>query len=253
MNFISKIFIAIVLVFPLVSFAGSTEQNYSGAATYYRVSGSGTALNSTAKTSTKDDYLEIYVDFDDYLSGNNFMGMLGEISYDLTGATSITVDYELDVIAGNCQFILHWGNTTSPASYQWSTSTAVDIPRTVETQSQNHSGMKGIMPLLHQNSGSICEGTLKIYDMYDSTGNDYLTFLTAGESSTVFVPMDSELTSLECVTNSPTSTCSFSYSTTTASSTPDYSRHFDLFLLFVGISFFALAIHLFRGLALKYL
>lgn len=254
MNFISKIFIAIIILLPAVSFAGATEQNYDGAAYFYRASGAGTTLSSNARTSTKDDYLEIYIDFDDYLSQNNYMGMLGELTYNLTGATSIFVDYELDVIAGTCNFILHWGYpSTGPASYQWATTTAVDIPRTTQTQSQNHSGSKGIMPLLRQGSGAVCEATLKIYDMGDSNGNDYLTFLTQSQSQTIYVPVQSEITALECISNSPTSTCSFSYSTTTASTTPDYSPHFDLFLLFVGLSFFALAIYLFRALALKYL
>lgn len=74
------------------------------------------------------------------------------------------------------------------------------------------------------------------------------------ESSTVFIPIDTQLNNLTCVSNSPTSTCTFEYSTTTATSTTiDYSRHFDLFLLLTSILMFACGIALFRGLAKKYL
>jgi len=74
------------------------------------------------------------------------------------------------------------------------------------------------------------------------------------QSSNTYVPIDTELSSLQCVNNSPTTTCSFEYSTTSTSTAfVDYSDFFTLYLIFIGLCVFALVVYLFRSLALRYL
>jgi len=255
MNFIFKILFLIVFLFPIVSFA-STDEGYFAATRHYRPSGSGTILDSTDRLLEGLDYLSIYIKYDDYYIVNGNHGQwVSQVATNYTGITSIKVDYELDVVSGNCEFILHHGEASAGASsYVLYFNSSVDVARTVASTTVSRSDSQYLSPLLRQYSGSTCEATIKIYRIFDEDGNDYLNF-TQPITNTVYVPVNTELSSLECINNSPTSTCSFTYATTstTTSSNIDYSKHFDLFLLFVGISFFALAIHLFRGLALKYL
>jgi len=90
------------------------------------------------------------------------------------------------------------------------------------------------------------------------TNNRFLSakikYAIPSSGGNVYVPVDTELSSLQCITNAPTSTCSFEYSTTTATSTTiDYSPQLNLFLIFIGLLSFAYGIYCFRSLAHKYL
>jgi len=80
-------------------------------------------------------------------------------------------------------------------------------------------------------------------------GYDYT--LTANNTTT-YVPVSQYVTDLECYNYSPTTTCAFTYSTTTAT-TADYTSYFDYITFFLGIILFGLALLMFKGLITKYL
>jgi len=81
-----------------------------------------------------------------------------------------------------------------------------------------------------------------------SQGYDFT--LPSGGSIT-YIPINQYVTSSVC-SGSPTSTCAFTYSTTTATTT-DYSSYFDYITFFFGILLFGLGLLMFKGLISKYL
>jgi len=78
-------------------------------------------------------------------------------------------------------------------------------------------------------------------------------FTQASSNSTTYVPVNQYVTNLACVNGTPTTTCSFTYSTTTATTTYDYRTNMDFITLFFGLLLFALGVYMFRSVALKYL
>jgi len=80
-----------------------------------------------------------------------------------------------------------------------------------------------------------------------------IVYTPASSNVTTYVPVNQYVTNLSCVNGTPTTTCSFTYSTTTATSTYDYRPYFDYITLFIGLLFFALGVYMFRSLAIKYL
>jgi len=91
---------------------------------------------------------------------------------------------------------------------------------------------------------------------YVASGSNYgvihrSTYTYSSSGSTVYVPINQYVTTAVCG-GTPTSTCSFTYSTTTATTT-DYTDHLDFMLLLWGVLLFAIGIAMFRSLAKKYL
>jgi len=76
-------------------------------------------------------------------------------------------------------------------------------------------------------------------------------FTLPSSNVTTYVPINQYVTTAVCG-GTPTSTCAFTYSTTTATTT-DYTSQLDLFLLLWGLLLFAIGIAMFRSLAKKYL
>jgi len=89
--------------------------------------------------------------------------------------------------------------------------------------------------------------TTGLYNVYN------LTLNKASSASTTYVPVNQYVTDLSCVNSTPTTTCAFTYSTTTATTTYDYRTNFDFITLFLGLLLFAFGVYLFRSVALKYL
>jgi len=80
-----------------------------------------------------------------------------------------------------------------------------------------------------------------------------ITYTPPTSGSTTYVPVNQYVTNLACVNGTPTTTCSFTYSTTTATTTYDYRANFDFITLFLGLLLFALGVYMFRSVAIKYL
>lgn len=80
-------------------------------------------------------------------------------------------------------------------------------------------------------------------------------YFAAEPTSSVLTPPQYFLTLPSITTCSGTSTssvCTFEYSTTT-SPYPDYTKHFDILNILLGVSFFMVSVIFFRHLALKFL
>jgi len=90
--------------------------------------------------------------------------------------------------------------------------------------------------------------TTGLYNLYNLTLNK-----SSSPSSATYVPVNQYVTDLTCVNSTPTTTCAFAYSTTTATTTYDYRTNFDLITLFFGLLLFALGVYMFRSVAIKYL
>lgn len=91
-------------------------------------------------------------------------------------------------------------------------------------------------------SGFSIEGVPISYIQSDLTSNYQMMFaefsITPISPTTVHIPYDSTLSSTECISESPTTTCSFNYSTSTASTTYDYlNEKFNPFFILLVIIF----------------
>jgi len=90
--------------------------------------------------------------------------------------------------------------------------------------------------------------TTSLYNLYNLTLNK-----ASSGGQTTYVPVNQYVTDLTCINSTPTTTCAFAYSTTTATTTYDYRTNFDLITLFFGLLLFALGVYMFRSVAIKYL
>lgn len=166
----------------------------------------------------------------------HYTGMLLERPVgNIPNTSAIYVTYAYVRNAGTCTFALRHGTTNV-------TGASISLTATTPTTTVTWTGMatNGVVSPATQVSLSIggtanCNGTLNIirvatdnpgivplsYDALQSTTNDILYVSTSTASTT--------------------------------STTIDYSRYFDLFILFVAISVFTLIIHFFRFITKKYL
>lgn len=87
------------------------------------------------------------------------------------------------------------------------------------------------------NSNTVCNGYIHNLKF---NGDDLYQFFTVTPSSTVYVPVNQFVTSLNCLSSSTSSTCDFTYSTSTATSTledlvSEFNFAFGIFLFLFSI------------------
>lgn len=251
-----KIIIFLLILIPSVSHGASslfsaTALNNSYTPTVI-IGGSPT----TATVTNFSDYSEIR--FDANVSGTEYAGFRFDyFPGNLPGVTDVTIEYSfIENVAGTCTMALK--NNTGNIS-----GGTLSLPATVATTTHTFTGMgtnftgNGTqVPSITLGMNASCNGTLRILSVTTnvSTVNPLLFTTQTSPVNTIYVPIDPMLTSLECITGTPTSTCAFEYSTTTASSTAyNYTGYFGLTVATLIIFLFIVVILFARYSSKQYL
>lgn len=164
--------------------------------------------------------------------------------YTRTASSIRTLTLYIDTVAQTAE-----SNNTTPAWVTWSglsipcTDGDFDITFTPSASTYYVYGLQG--------------NTAYSYKLTNINGTQYgvyysATFTYPDAGLATYIPINQYVTTAECVTGTPTSTCSFTYSTTTATTT-DYTAKLDNMLLLMSVFLFFIGILLFRYVAKKYI
>lgn len=176
----------------------------------------------------------------------NYAGVVTSSNIDWSSITTQYMDYSFDWTSGTCNIIHKVGDGDPTLYNNFKTSITSDISRTVEsiTNARTNNALFAVSI-----TGTDCVGELVIYDLYNQSNVSILNFVSNTEVQ--YIPVEDNLISVECVNNSPTSTCSFTYSSSTSSSTAEalYSlidstkeSPFTVFNIFIFILIFFSAV-----------
>jgi len=168
---------------------------------------------------------------------NQYTGMILERAsgnVPLVTSTSVVYSYTPNT-AGTCTMAFR-SNTSNNTSHSITLTTAVATTTVNFVNSNLYSvtASNNTWSLALGGSTS-CDGTLRIESIYTNV---------AGVIPLSFSTLESNVNTINI---------NVSASSSTSTNPVDYSTFFSLFLIFIGLSFFALSIYLFRGLASKYL
>jgi len=164
--------------------------------------------------------------------------------YTRTGSSNRTLTLYVDTVAQTAE-----NNTATPAWVTWS---SLSIPCTDGTFAITFTPSASTY-YIYGNQGNTADS----YKLVNQNGTQYGVYSAAiftypeGGVGT-YIPINQYVTNAECVNGTPTTTCSFTYSTTTASTT-DYTAKLDNMLLLMSVFLFLIGISLFRFVAKKYI
>lgn len=228
-----------LFLFPYSSLAsGNTTEGYFSQAKHYRNGGTGAATNFQSFGKVNDDNLEIYFAINSTVQTQNQNNhqFISTSNFDISTISTIYLDYEFDWVAGSCEILVPWGGNDAYFNLYF-TKTA-DQSRTIATSSVSRSDTSIQVGAMVRNiSGSLCTGTLKVYGLYDEDGVQYLNFESGGGGTTVYVPVNTYATSVECLNNASGTDCSFTYGTSTVATS-------TAFMFTVENSFYLISIFL---------
>jgi len=235
--------IAYLFIFPYSSLAanGVTTEGYYGQAKHYRNGGTGAAVNFQSTGKINADNLEISFALNTTVQSHNQNNhqFISTQLFDISTISTIYLDYEFDWSAGSCEILVPWGGNDSYFNLYF-TKTA-DQSRTIATSSVSRSDTSIAVGAMVRNiSGSLCTGTLKVYDIYDEDGVHYLNFEAGGGGETIYVPVNVYATSVECINNASGTDCDFTYGTSSVATSTAYmmtvENSFYLIIIFVIIA-----------------
>lgn len=252
--FVIGIFVGLFLFTSFVATASAYET--------YTIDDSNFTGDYTISTSSTD-YLLVEVD---NTTGSGAGWIEFELDDLITASVPLFDSYiqtyvQVSNVVGTCYFSSIGRPDVGGADFLFS---YITVPEIGAYTSDDHSGFA----LRCFDTSSSADFKIYHYAINDTEyfNNDYSGGSGSPATTTVteyiYIPTDNFISSLECVNNSPTSTCSFSYSTSSASSTSlaiydlieTYQpNQFTVFNLFIYSLFFFVTVYFFGLLTFKFL